>query len=129
MLIRNAADAMSAAPPIISISTAAPSIACGQLSASAVATPNPIIAKPHTRIAATTATPCRLTRDTHPEKIPPATAPAGIAANSSANAQPPSSGPPKLSCAICGNSARGIPKTIAMMSTRNDIISTGCPRR
>ena len=29
------------------------------------------------------------------------------------------------SCAISGNSARGMPKTIAMMSTTNDIISTG----
>ena len=44
-------------------------------------------------------------------------------------ASPPSSGPPKLSCAISGNSARGIPKTIAMMSTTNDISSTGWPRR
>ena len=31
--------------------------------------------------------------------------------------------------AISGNSARGMPKTIAMMSTTNDIISTWCPRR
>ena len=61
--------------------------------------------------------------------MPPRTAPAGMAANSSANARPPSSGPPKLACAISGNSARGMPKTIAMMSTRNDIISTGWPRR
>jgi hypothetical protein len=68
-------------------------------------------------------------RETQPEKTPPMTAPAGIPANSSANASPPSSGPEKLSCAISGNSARGIPKTIAMMSTRNDISSTGWPRR
>ena len=38
---------------------------------------------------------------------------------------PPPSGPPKSRWAISGNSARGIPKTIAIMSTRNDISSTG----
>ncbi len=93
------------------------------------ATPNPIIATPQTRIAQITASPCRSIRDTQPEKTPPRTAPAGMAANSRAKARPPPSGPPKLSCAICGKSARGMPKTIAMMSTTNDIISTGWPRR
>ena len=37
---------------------------------------------------------------------------------------PPSTGPPKLSCAICGNSARGMPKIIAIRSTTNDISTT-----
>jgi MFS family permease len=76
-----------------------------------------------------TANPWRSTRETQPESTPPTTAPAGIAAKSSANARPPSEGPPKLSSAIWGKSARGIPNTIAMMSTRKDISSTGWPRR
>ena len=38
-------------------------------------------------------------------------------------------GSPKFSCAICGNSARGIPKTIAMTSTTKLMSSTGCVRR
>ena len=76
-----------------------------------------------------TARPCRSTRETQPENTPPSTAPIGMPANSSANAIPPPSGPPKSRCAISGNSARGMPKTIAMMSTTNDISSTGWPRR
>ena len=44
---------------------------------------------------------------------------AGIAAKSRAKASPPSDGPPKSTSAISGKSARGIPKTIAMMSTTN----------
>ena len=97
--------------------------------ASIAATPKPTIARPHTRIATITARPCRCTWDTQPDSTPPMTAPAGIAANSSAKARPPSLGPPKSTCAISGNSARGMPKTIAMMSTPNDIISTGWVRR
>ena len=76
-----------------------------------------------------TARPCASTRDTQPLKTPPMTAPAGIAANSSANTRPPASGPPKSTCAISGKSARGIPKIIAMRSTTNDISSTGWWRR
>ena len=93
------------------------------------ATPKPTIATPHTRIATITARPCRSTRDTQPDRTPPTTAPAGIAAKSSANATPPSFGPLKATSASSGNSARGMPKTMAMMSTTNDIISTGCVRR
>ncbi len=85
------------------------------------------MASPQTITEASTATPCRETRETQPEKTPPSTAPAGMPANSSANTIPPLSGPPKSTCAISGNSARGMPKTIAMMSTRNDISSTGAP--
>jgi len=94
-----------------------------------IATPNPVIAAPHTRIEAITAAPCRRTRDTHPENTPPRTAPAGIAANSNANASPPSGEPPNRVWAISGNNALGIPNTIAIRSTTNEVSSTGWPRR
>ncbi|PQM49000.1 hypothetical protein C1Y40_00781 [Mycobacterium talmoniae] len=42
---------------------------------------------------------------------------------------PPSTGPPKLSWAICGNSARGMPRIIAIRSTTNDINTTWLPAR
>ena len=38
-------------------------------------------------------------------------------------------GAAEVAWAISGKSARGIPKTIAMMSTTKDISSTGWPRR
>ena len=129
MLLRNADDAMSAAPPTTSISTATASIGPGAPSASPTATPKPVIATPQTRMQTITARPCRSTRETQPEKMPPSTAPAGIAAKSTANASPPRSGPPNASWAISGKSARGMPKTIAIRSTTNDISSTGWPRR
>jgi len=94
-------------------------------SASATATPNPVIAVPHTAMQTMTATPCRSTFDTHPLSTPPMTAPAGMAANNSANISPPLSGPPKSTWAISGNSARGMPKTMAIRSTTNDMSSTG----
>ena len=87
--------------------------------------PKPVIASPHTRMQATTARPCASTRETQPLSTPPTTAPAGIAANSRAKTRPPSDGPPNSTSAISGKSARGIPKIIAIRSTRNDIISTG----
>ncbi len=87
------------------------------------------MASPHTRIETTTASPCRSTLETQPEKTPPRTAPAGIPAKSSAKTSPPAWGPPKSRWAISGNSARGMPKTIAIRSTTNDIISTGWPPR
>ena len=93
------------------------------------ATPKPVIARPHTRMQRSRARPCRSTRETQPDSTPPTTAPAGIAAKSRANARPPSDGPPKSTSAISGNSARGMPKTMAIMSTTNDISSTGWPRR
>ncbi len=118
------------------MSNAMTSIACiharssgPRRSASPTASPNPVIASPQTRIATITARPCASTRETQPLSTPPSTAPAGIAANRSANTRPPSEGPPKSMSAISGNSARGIPKTIAMMSTTNDISSTGWWRR
>jgi hypothetical protein len=82
------------------------------------------MATPQTTIAITTASPWRLIRGSQPENTPPATAPADIAAASSAIVVPPSTGPPKVSCAICGNSARGIPRIIAIRSTTNDISTT-----
>ena len=42
---------------------------------------------------------------------------------------PPSTGPPKLSCAICGKSARGMPRIIAIRSTTNDISTTVLSRQ
>ena len=76
-----------------------------------------------------TARPCASTRPTQPLSTPPSTAPTGIAAKSSAKTTPPSGGPPNTVSAISGNSARGIPNTIAMMSTTNDISRTGWCRR
>src|SRR5690348_11670059 len=68
-------------------------------------------------------------RGNQPENTPPATAPTDMAADSSAIVVPPSIGPPKLSCAICGNSARGMPRIIATRSTTNDISTTVLPAR
>ena len=68
-------------------------------------------------------------RGSQPENTPPATAPTEMAAASNAIVEPPSTGPPKLSCAICGNSARGMPKIIAIKSTTNDISTTVLPAR
>ncbi len=68
-------------------------------------------------------------RGSQPENTPPSTAPAAMAADSSAMVVPPSTGPPKLSCAICGNNARGMPKIIAIKSTTNDINTTVLPAR
>ena len=129
MLVRNAAEAMSAAPPMVSITSATISIRCCQYDASPTASPKPAIAKPQIRMQTITARPCASTRETQPEKTPPSTEPTGIAAKSSAKTSPPSSGPPKDAWAISGKSARGMPKTIAIRSTTKDIIRTGWPRR
>jgi len=64
-----------------------------------------------------------------PENTPPATAPAEIAATSSAIAVPPSTGPAELSWTIRGNRARGRPKIVAIRSTTNDINTTVLPAR
>jgi hypothetical protein len=98
-------------------------------SARPMATPKPAMAAPHTRMQTITARPWASTRDTQPLNTPPSTAPAGIAANSSAKARPPASGPWKSTWATSGKRARGIPKTIAIRSTTNDISSTGWWRR
>ena len=91
--------------------------------------PKPTIASPHSVTHTITATPCRCTRDTHPENTPPSTAPALIAANNSPSAVPPSAASPKVSCAICGNSARGMPNTIATRSTTNEASRIFCVAR
>ena len=83
-------------------------------------TPNATIARPHSATHTSTARPCRRTRGIQPENTPPSTAPTLIAANNSPSAVPPVAGSPKDSVAICGKSARGMPKTMAMMSTRNE---------
>ena len=85
------------------------------------ASPDSATAAPQPTIATVSATPCRRTRPIQPEDSPPITAPIEIAANS----QPTADGPPNRSSATSGNSARGIANTIAMMSTPNDISSTG----
>ncbi len=97
--------------------------------ASPTATPKTVIAAPQAAMHHSTAAPVRRTRDTQPLKTPPTTAPAGMAANSRANASPPSVGPPKSRLAICGNSARGMPKIMAMRSTTKDMSRIGCRRR
>ena len=57
MLLRNVDDAMSAAPPTASVSTATQSIAPRACGASPTAAPKHAIARPHTTIAHTTAMP------------------------------------------------------------------------
>lgn len=71
-----------------------------------------------------TASPCRWTRETHPEKTPARALPAARAANSSEKTMPPEGGPPKVSVAICGNTALGMPKTMAMTSMSNETMTT-----
>ena len=124
-----AAEATSAAPATIMKSTPRASIRGVRRSANATVSPNRVIPRAQTPMHQMTTRPCASMRETQPEKIPPITAPAGMAAKSSANAIPPSVGPPKDSCAICGNSARGIAKTIAIRSTTKLISSTGWWRR
>src|SRR5699024_9297509 len=118
---RNAAEIMSTAPPNASAASASHS---HQADPSGVATPTTApkttMATPHSATHTSTARPCRRTRGIHPENTPPITAPTLIAANSRPSAVPPEAGSPKDSVAICGNSARGMPNTMAMMSTRND---------
>ena len=87
--------------------------------------PNSAIDRPQSRIAATIAMPCRWIRWIQPPVSPPISEPIASPAFSMPSASPPPTGPPKVSCAICGNSARGMPKTIAMMSTTNVISSSG----
>ena len=73
--------------------------------------------------------PAGRSRGSQPENTPPAPHRPRSPRPAARSLAPPSSGPPKLSCAICGNSARGMPKTIAIRSTTNDISSTGCAGR
>ena len=75
------------------------------------------------------AMPCRYTRWIQPPVSPPSSDPSAMAAFSMPRANPPPAGPPNVSCAICGNNARGMPQTMAMMSTTNVISSSGCIRR
>ncbi len=107
---------MSAAPPIASISTASHSV-CDS--------PNPNIAAPQIAIATVTTTPLRRSLDTRPDNSPISSAPSGMPANN----QPSAPSEPYVRSAISGNSAFGIPAIIAIMSTRNDTISTPCPLR
>ena len=75
--------------------------------------PNAAMPAPHTTTAQITASPCRRTCFTHPVVSAPTSAPTAGAANRS----PTTTGPPSnWVAARSGNSARGIPKTIAMMS-------------
>ena len=112
---------MSTAPPNANAASASHSqIADPPGEATATTRPNTTIATPHNATHTSTASPCRRTRGIQPENTPPTTAPTLIAANNRPSADPPEIGSPKVSVAICGNSARGMPKTIAMMSTRNE---------
>lgn len=69
--------------------------------------------------------PWRCTRPIQPDISPPRNAPIAIAANR----YPTAPSPPNRVSATSGNSARGIAMAIAMMSTTNDISSTGCVAR
>src|SRR5690606_8363781 len=63
-------------------------------------------------------------RPTQPDASPHTSAPIGMAANSQPSASPPPGGSPKVRSASSGNSALGMPATIAMMSSRKDASST-----
>ncbi|SKN79061.1 Uncharacterised protein [Mycobacteroides abscessus subsp. bolletii] len=123
IVVRKAADTMSAMPPITrNTSDSHSSGACA-------VSPKPTIASPHTTMLTTTARPWRSIRWNQPENTPPITAPTDIAADSSAITVPPSAGSPNPSWAICGNRMRGIPKIMAMRSTTKDIRTILCPAR
>ena len=92
MLVRNAEEAMSAAPPTTSISSATTSIGRRPAPGQADRDPEADHRRAPDQDAAMTARPCGSTRETQPEKTPPSTAPAGIAAKSSAKARPPAGG-------------------------------------
>ncbi len=117
---RRIALALSASPPTARNPTA---------STSEVVRPKPIMASPQRPTASTTARPIRSTRPIQPEVSPPSTAPIPMPAFSRPRAVPPSGGPPKVCWAICGNNARGIPATIAMMSTTNEASRIFCVAR
>ena len=104
IVLRNTADSTSAQPAIASSTRAA---------GSQRTMPNPVIAAPQTSTAAMTASPWRRTRPTQPLVSAPSSAPAPGAEYSSPTVVAP---PPKTVAASAGNSARGMPKTIAFRS-------------
>jgi len=106
IVLRNTAENTSAAPATASSSRA---------SGSQRATPKAVIDAPQASTATTTERPCRLTRPTQPLVSAPSRAPAPGAAYSRPTVVAP---PPKTVAASAGNSARGMPNTIAFMSIR-----------
>src|SRR5690606_23321890 len=86
--------------------------------------PKPTTVRPQQMTATAMTAPERDMRENQPENSPKMAEPSGIAANSHPSAGPPPGGSPNVVSAISGNSARGMPATIAMMSTRNDTISS-----
>ena len=62
------------------------------------------------------ATPCRRTRPSQPENVPPITAPTAVAASSMPTVRAP---PPNHRAATAGNSARGWASTMADRSEKN----------
>jgi hypothetical protein len=76
--------------------------------------PKPMTAAPQARPAMITTTPGRLIRPVQPLVAAPSSAPSAGAADSSPNVAEP---PWKCSRASAGNSADGIPKIIALVST------------
>jgi hypothetical protein len=78
-------------------------------------TPNPTMAAPQTMTAAVTARPCRRRWEIQPVVSAPTSAPApGAAYRNPSTAAPP----PNTLAAMAGNSARGMPKTMALTSIR-----------
>ena len=80
--------------------------------------PNAAIALPQTTIEMTTQRPCARTKPNRPLKILDNRAPtAGAAAKNPRTVATSRIDPPYHKAAIAGNSARGIPNTIAIMSS------------
>ena len=84
-----------------------------------IATPQPIT-------ATMTARPCRWIRDTQPVVSAPTRAPAPGAAYRNPSV---AASPPNRVTASAGNSARGMPNTMALMSMMNVLSSTRLPLR
>ncbi len=111
---------------MLTMSVAPPSARNATASHSEWVSPKPIMVTPHAATATITATPCRRIRENQPENSPHSTAPSGMAANSQPSASPPPGGSPKVRSAISGNSALGMPATMAITSSSSEASSTVC---
>src|SRR5487761_1875504 len=115
IVLRNTAEMTSAQPATASSIRAA---------GSQRTRPKPVIASPHTMTEMITARPCRRIRLTQPVVSAPISAPAPGAAYR----KPTAVAPPNTVVPSAGNSARGIPNTIALMSIRYAPWMAWCPR-
>jgi hypothetical protein len=106
IVLRNTAEITSAQPAAASSTSAA---------GSQRTSPKPVMAAPHAMTATMTASPCRWTRLTQPVVSAPIRAPAPGAAYRKPSVEAP---PPNSPVASAGNSALGMPNTMALISIR-----------